>query len=73
MAGEWRLHEVRALIDDGFLFIGDGYRAKNEELAFSGLPFARAGNINNGFLFDGADYFPETNLSRVGVEFRTIA
>ena len=66
MAGEWRQHEVSALIDGGSLFIGDGYRAKNEELASSGLPFARAGNINNGFQFEDADHFPETSLSRVG-------
>jgi type I restriction enzyme S subunit len=42
------------------------YRAKNDELASSGLPFARAGNINNGFQFDDADHFPECSLPRVG-------
>src|SRR5690242_19885895 len=66
MAAEWRQHEVSALIDDGSLLIGDGYRAKNEELASSGLPFARAGNINGGFQFDEADHFPEARLARVG-------
>jgi type I restriction enzyme S subunit len=66
MAGEWRRHQVSALIDEGGLIIGDGYRAKNEELASSGLPFARAGNINNGFQFEDADHFPETSLPRVG-------
>ena len=66
MAGEWRQHDVSDLIDSGSLLIGDGYRAKNEELAASGLPFARAGNINNGFRFEGADRFPEGSLPRVG-------
>jgi type I restriction enzyme S subunit len=66
MAGEWQRHDVSQLIDAGKLFIGDGYRAKNEELATSGLPFARAGNIKDGFQFDDADHFPEGDLSRVG-------
>ncbi len=55
MAGEWRQHEVSQLIGDGNLVIGDGYRAKNDELASSGLPFARAGNIKEGFRFDDAE------------------
>jgi type I restriction enzyme S subunit len=66
MVGEWQQHEVSQLIDEGTLFIGDGYRAKNSELASGGLPFARAGNINNGFRFDDADHFPESHLERVG-------
>lgn len=66
MAGERRKHQVCELIADGKLFIGDGYRAKNEELSSNGLPFARAGNINEGFRFDNADHFPEKNLVRVG-------
>jgi type I restriction enzyme, S subunit len=57
---------VNELIERGKLFVGDGYRAKNEELTNSGLPFARASNINNGFRFIGADRFPEENLGRVG-------
>ncbi|MGD0946164.1 MAG: restriction endonuclease subunit S [Candidatus Binatia bacterium] len=66
MAGEWRLHQVSALIERGALVVGDGYRAKNEELSRRGLPFARAGNINDGFRFDDADHFPEENIERVG-------
>lgn len=66
MAGEWRRHEVSDLLNAGKLVIGDGYRAKNEELASNGLPFARAGNINDGFCFEDADHFPEQNLARVG-------
>jgi len=66
MAGEWQRHEVSQLMEDSKLVIGDGYRAKNDELASSGLPFARASNINDGFRFDNADHFPEENLVRVG-------
>jgi len=54
------------LIEAGTLAIGDGYRAKNVELSGAGIPFARAGNIDNGFLFDGADKFPEEDLGKVG-------
>lgn len=63
---DWRKYQVSDLIDAGSLVVGDGYRAKNEELSLSGLPFARAGNINNGFQFGDADHFPETSLLRVG-------
>jgi type I restriction enzyme S subunit len=58
----------RILFAHGKLFIGDGYRAKNTELSLAGLPFARAGNIDSGFDFHGADNFPEENLSRVGLQ-----
>lgn len=66
MAGEWRQRQVSQLLEEGRLVIGDGYRAKNDELSSRGLPFARAGNINDGFRFDDADHFPEVNLSRLG-------
>ena len=59
-------HEISDLIKEGVIFIGDGYRAKNAELATTGVPFARAGNINSGFRFDGADHFPDDCLERVG-------
>ena len=54
------------LIREGVLIIGDGYRAKNSELSRTGLPFARAGNIDGGFHFSDADRFPESELRRVG-------
>jgi len=54
------------LIEDGILEIGDGYRAKNSEMGASGLPFARAGNINNGFHFNDADLLDQKNVSKVG-------
>ncbi len=66
MVGEWRKHEVSKLLEAGLLIIGDGYRAKIDELGGHGLPFARAGNVNGGLRFDGADCFPEGNLARVG-------
>ena len=66
MAGEWTQHKVSELIEHGALIVGDGYRAKNSELNDSGLPFARAGNVNAGFLFSGTDCFPEKNLHHVG-------
>ena len=57
---------VADLISASVLLIDDGYRAKNDELASTGLPFARAGNIDGGFEFTDADYFPEQHLARVG-------
>lgn len=57
---------IQHLIDAGVLAVGDGYRAKNIELAAHGIPFARAGNIDGGFLFNDADCFPEADLHKVG-------
>ena len=65
-ASRWQRRDVGDLIRDGSLVVGDGYRAKNAELAGSGLPFARAGNIANGFRFSDTDRFPEDGLHRVG-------
>ena len=62
----WRRRDVRALVRERVLVVGDGYRAKNSELSSSGLPFARAGNIADGFRFSAADRFPEDRLHRVG-------
>lgn len=54
----WLPTTTANLIAEGRLKIGDGYRAKNSELAPTGVPFARAGNINDGFQFAGADRLP---------------
>jgi type I restriction enzyme S subunit len=54
------------LIAAGALEIGDGYRAKNDELGLTGIPFARAQNLNNGFDFTGADLYPLSAIDRVG-------
>jgi type I restriction enzyme S subunit len=59
------LYKASDLITQGKLEIGDGYRAKNNELGKVGIPFARAGNINNGFSFEDADRYPVENLDRV--------
>ncbi len=65
-SGNWTSRSTRDLIAEGKLTIGDGYRAKNSELSTSGLPFARAGNIDGGFHFENADHFPEASLRKVG-------
>lgn len=62
----WRQTLTSELIKAKSLQIGDGYRAKNSDLGSSGLPFARAGNINNGFRFESADHLPHTYAARVG-------
>lgn len=54
------------LIRERILVIGDGYRAKNSELSDAGLPFARAGNINNGFHFEKVDCIPTESIGKVG-------
>ena len=54
------------LIDRKALAIGDGYRATNAELSSTGLPFARAGNIGNGFWFSDVDYVPEDTAAGLG-------
>lgn len=56
------------LIAKDQLYIGDGYRAKNSELSDSGYPFARAGNLNNGFQFKNADYIPLEDIKKIGVK-----
>jgi type I restriction enzyme, S subunit len=63
---EWQESSLKQLIARNKIVIGDGYRAKNEELSAQGLPFARAGNINNGFHFEGADCLPLADIKKVG-------
>lgn len=63
---------IQELIDSKILVINDGYRAKNSELTKHGVPFARAGNINNGFKFKTADRFPIENLNRIGLKLSQI-
>ena len=64
---EWKKHKISDLIESNALVIGDGYRAKNSELSpDEGLPFARAGTINDGFQFEDAEYLAPENLHKVG-------
>lgn len=63
---KWPHAHAKDLIARKILYIGDGYRAKNSEMGPKGLPFARAGNINGGFLFDDADLLDEANVPKVG-------
>ncbi|MCL1985730.1 MAG: restriction endonuclease subunit S, partial [Betaproteobacteria bacterium] len=62
----WQATTTEYLINEGLLKIGDGYRAKNSEFTSTGFPFARAGNINNGFLFSNADHLPTQYKEVVG-------
>lgn len=59
-------YQIDQLISNRLLEIGDGYRAKNCELSSSGVPFARAANINGGFKFDSADYLPLDAIAKTG-------
>ncbi|MEI6209948.1 MAG: restriction endonuclease subunit S [Desulfuromonadales bacterium] len=66
MSFEAGTYQIDNLINAGLLEISDGYRAKNSELSPTGIPFARAGNIKDGFKFDSADYFPVDKIAKVG-------
>jgi type I restriction enzyme S subunit len=54
------------LVRDRILEIGDGYRAKNSEFGETGLPFIRAGNLNDGFDTAGADLLREESVAKAG-------
>ena len=62
------LSRVKAakLIQEDVLEIGDGYRAKNSELGGEGLPFIRAGNLNNGFDTRGAEILCYDSVAKAG-------
>jgi type I restriction enzyme, S subunit len=66
LSSDRQTYLVAKLIQDNILTIGDGYRAKNVELAATGIPFARVANIDGGFNFAEADLFPLDGLSKVG-------
>ena len=67
MAGErFERTTFAELIAEGALEIGDGYRAKNEELGGSGLIFLRAGHVTDTHIeFDGVERFHAKLDSRV--------
>lgn len=54
------------LIAEGALEIGDGYRAKNDELGQPGLPFIRAGNLDAGFDVENADHVRDESVAKAG-------
>lgn len=62
----WAKLKNAQLIESGILEIGDGYRAKNSEMGFVGLPFVRAGNIDDGFHFEDIDILDESRISKAG-------
>jgi type I restriction enzyme S subunit len=55
---------ISDLITNAVLAIGDGYRAKNEEFGSPGLPFMRAGELNNGFDTDKAESLSKSSVAR---------
>lgn len=66
MRSDWRQFSTADLIEAGVLSIGDGYRAKNSEMATEGMPFARAGDIDGGVHLDCADLLAPESVARAG-------
>ena len=67
MSSDWKAVATTTLIDAGALAIGDGFRAKNDEMASTGLPFARAGNIDGGNIhLEGADLLGPDSVEKAG-------
>ena len=62
----WITESTRGLIDQGFLEIGDGYRAKNSEMAPEGVPFVRAGNVAGRVKTTGTDRLSLDSVAKVG-------
>jgi type I restriction enzyme S subunit len=60
------------LIDEGVLAVGDGYRAKNDELGAEGVPFIRAAELNNGFNTHGADRLRPDRLTAAKGKFARV-
>jgi len=60
---EWQAQASRLAVSDmiasGALLIGDGYRAKNDELGQPGVPFVRAGDLDAGQITPTKDYLAE--------------
>ncbi|MCP4624321.1 MAG: hypothetical protein GY850_12415 [bacterium] len=63
---KWVTLRNSELIKDKVLEIGDGYRAKNSEMGSEGLPFARAGNIKDGFQFLNTDILGKKSVGKAG-------
>ena len=71
MAGRWgRSTTFAELIAEGALDIGDGYRAKNEELGGDGPIFLRAGHVTDSHIdFSGVERFHAELEPRVRSKF----
>src|SRR5438128_264518 len=66
LSDELRLRTFQDLIKEGVLEIGDGYRAKNEELGGSGPIFLRAGHVTETHIdFDGVERFHASLAEKV--------
>jgi len=61
-------HRVSELERARTLLIGDGYRAKRSELAETGAPFIRAGNVNGSIITDRAELLGQPAIERAGVK-----
>lgn len=67
MRSKWPSPTFGELIEQGALEIGDGYRAKNDELGGSGLIFLRAGHVTDTHIdFDGVERFVTLDAKRFG-------
>ena len=62
----WHTATFAELIEAGLLQIGDGYRAKNEELGGNGPIFLRAGHVSDETIdFTGVERFHAHLAERV--------
>ena len=67
MSSDWCSLSFADLMERGALEIGDGYRAKNDELGGTGLIFLRAGHVKDTHIdFEGVDRFRHTDCGRFG-------
>ncbi len=62
------VYRVAELERTSTLLIGDGYRAKRSELAETGIPFVRAGNVNGTIITDGAELLGWPAIAKAGVK-----
>jgi type I restriction enzyme S subunit len=62
----WRTFSTQDLIKAGILEIGDGYRAKNSEMADVGVPFIRAGDVNGRVNTVGTDLLSSESAQKAG-------
>ncbi|WP_170409913.1 restriction endonuclease subunit S [Ruegeria arenilitoris] len=62
----WSTFKTADLISKGALEIGDGYRAKNSEMAKEGVPFVRAGDVVGRVNTNGTDLLSIESVEKVG-------